>query len=82
MGNIGSDVTEEELRDAFGQFGPLESVRILHDRFCAFVNFISEEDAIIAKRDMQRQIMGSQYIVVNFRHSKTVRTERGPYLVM
>lgn len=72
VGNIGSDVTEDELTEEFEQFGPLESVRILHDRFCAFVNFIIEEDAIAAKHAMQGQILGSQYIVVNFRQTKAV----------
>jgi RNA recognition motif-containing protein len=72
VGNIGSDVTEQELKEEFEQFGPLERVRILHDRFCAFVNFIIEEDAIAAKEGMQAQIVGSQYIVVNFRQSKLV----------
>jgi RNA recognition motif-containing protein len=72
VGNIGTDVTEAELTEEFEQFGPLESVRILHDRFCAFVNFAVEEDAIAAKHGMQGQILGSQYIVVNFRQTKSV----------
>jgi RNA recognition motif-containing protein len=66
-------VTEQELKEEFEQFGPLESVRILHDRFCAFVNFITDEDAVAAKQGMQGQILGSQYIVVNFRQTKAVR---------
>lgn len=65
-------MTEEELMEEFCQFGPLESVRILHDRFCAFVNFEEEDDAVAARHGMQGQIIGSQYIVVNFRQSKSV----------
>eukprot|EP01133_Synstelium_polycarpum_P006787 gene6787-7890_t len=70
VGNIGLDVTEEELKTEFGIYGELESVRILHDRFCAFVNFKDASYAAIAKKNMHNQVLGSQFIVVNFRHPK------------
>ncbi len=67
VGNIGPDVSEEELEQEFGQFGKIESLRILHNRFCAFVNFEVEESAREAKKNLHGTIIGSQYIVIHYR---------------
>jgi len=67
VGNIGPDVSEEELEQEFGQFGKIESLRILHNRFCAFVNFETEEAAKEAKKNLHGTIIGSQYIVIHYR---------------
>lgn len=67
VGNIGPDVSEQELEQEFSQFGKLESIRILHDRFCAFVNFEEEICARKAKTTLQGTIIGSQYVVINYR---------------
>jgi RNA recognition motif-containing protein len=67
VGNIGPDVSEQELEQEFGQFGKIESLRILHNRFCAFVNFELEEAALNAKKNLHGTIIGSQYIVIHFR---------------
>jgi protein JSN1 len=45
VGNIGPDVTEKELGQEFSQYGKIESLRILHHRYCAFVNFEDEKSA-------------------------------------
>lgn len=45
VGNIGPDVTEKELAQEFSQYGKIESLRILHHRYCAFVNFEDENSA-------------------------------------
>jgi RNA recognition motif-containing protein len=71
VGNIGSDVTEEELTTEFSAYGKLESLRILHPRFCAFVNFEEEECAKKAKIGLQGTIIGSQYIVIKYRKPET-----------
>jgi len=67
VGNIGPEVTEEELSQEFGQFGKIESIRILHNRYCAFVNFEDEEAAKTAKQALHNTIVGSQYIVIHYR---------------
>lgn len=71
VGNIGPDVSEEELTQEFSTYGKLESLRILHHRFCAFVNFEDEECAKKAKTGLQGTIIGSQYIVIKYRKPET-----------
>lgn len=70
VGNIGPEVTEKDLEQEFSQFGKLESLRILHDRFCAFVNFEEEKSAREAKKHLQGTIIGSQYILINYRKTE------------
>ncbi|KAI9481043.1 MAG: armadillo-type protein [Benjaminiella poitrasii] len=41
--------TSTDLNNLFSQFGVVESIRLLPDRDCAFVNFASVEDAVRAK---------------------------------
>ncbi|KAI7905310.1 armadillo-type protein [Cokeromyces recurvatus] len=46
------DITSQtsiELNALFSQFGVVESIRLLPDRDCAFINFVTVEDAIRAK---------------------------------
>ena len=67
VGNIGSGVGEAELNAEFGRFGKIENIRILHNKFCAFVNFDIESNAQRAKKALNGAILGGQYIVVNYR---------------
>jgi len=75
VGNIGPQVTEEELQQEFGQFGKIESLRILHNRYCAFINFEEEKSAKEAKASLQGTIIGSQYIVINYRKASLSNTQ-------
>ncbi|PWN31086.1 hypothetical protein BDZ90DRAFT_230082 [Jaminaea rosea] len=47
--------TEKVLRRHFGEFGPLERVRVLTHRGCAFVTYSSEASAQFAKEAMSNQ---------------------------
>jgi len=67
VGNIGKDVTEEDLKSEFEAYGEIESVRILRDKYCAFVNFTEESNAKEAKRRLHNTIIGRQYISINYR---------------
>jgi len=78
VGNIGPEVSEEELTQEFTAYGKLESLRILHDRFCAFVNFEEEECAKRAKAGLNGTIIGSQYIVINYRKADSKPTPSTP----
>lgn len=74
VGNIGNNVSEEDLRREFGKFGKIESIRILHNRFCAFVNFENDDSAKEAKKNLNNSLIGGQYIVIHFRKpEQTVR---------
>ncbi|XP_067376354.1 uncharacterized protein zgc:123010 isoform X2 [Channa argus] len=51
VGNVTTELTEKHLCDLFQMYGEIESIRVLHDRFCAFVNF---RNAIMAARAMEK----------------------------
>ncbi len=67
IGNIGTEVTEKDIIQEFKAFGEIESLRVLPDKHCAFVNFVNEKSAVDAKAKLFGTILGSQYIVINFR---------------
>uniref|UniRef100_A0A3Q3KQI1 Uncharacterized protein n=1 Tax=Mastacembelus armatus TaxID=205130 RepID=A0A3Q3KQI1_9TELE len=39
VGNITFEVTEKDLVDLFKTFGEIESIKVLYERYCAFINF-------------------------------------------
>ncbi|KAL2083112.1 hypothetical protein ACEWY4_020885 [Coilia grayii] len=39
VGNVTTELTEKHLRDLFKTCGEIDSIRVLHERFCAFVNY-------------------------------------------
>ncbi|XP_076017037.1 uncharacterized protein LOC143008945 [Genypterus blacodes] len=51
VGNVTTELTEKHLWDLFKMCGEIESIRVLHERFCAFVNF---KDANMAARAMEK----------------------------
>jgi RNA recognition motif-containing protein len=67
VGNISPEVNEIMLENEFSKYGVVESLRILHNRYCAFVNFEKEESATQAKQNLHGATVGGQNIVVNYR---------------
>jgi protein JSN1 len=59
LGNLDSSVTAPDLIAIFSKYGTIESIRILPDRECAFVNFLTKEEALRAKDAFKTQ-MGSR----------------------
>ncbi|KAM9365283.1 uncharacterized protein KZ484_011457 [Pholidichthys leucotaenia] len=51
VGNVTTNITEECLWDLFKMYGDIDSIRVLHERFCAFVNF---KKAAMAARAMEK----------------------------
>ncbi|XP_036403360.1 uncharacterized protein zgc:123010 isoform X1 [Megalops cyprinoides] len=51
VGNVTAELTEKHLRDLFKTFGDIDSIRVLHERFCAFVNF---KNANMAARALEK----------------------------
>lgn len=39
VGNVTVELTKDDLWDLFQTFGEIKSIRVMHERFCAFVNF-------------------------------------------
>uniref|UniRef100_A0AAV2JK34 Uncharacterized protein n=1 Tax=Knipowitschia caucasica TaxID=637954 RepID=A0AAV2JK34_KNICA len=51
VGNVTTELTEKHILDLFKTCGEIESIRVLHERFCAFVNF---KDTNMAARAMEK----------------------------
>ena len=69
IGNIDDMLTEEALHNIFRPYGPIESVRILRDKDCAFVNYARVEDAIVAVGNTHGLTVGETTIKVGFGRS-------------
>ncbi|XP_034394397.1 hsp70-Hsp90 organizing protein 1-like isoform X2 [Cyclopterus lumpus] len=66
VGNITSEVTEKDVLDLFEMVGEIESVRVLHERFCAFVNFKNANVAAEALERLQGAELGSCRLVMRY----------------
>ncbi|XP_029962604.1 hsp70-Hsp90 organizing protein 2 [Salarias fasciatus] len=51
VGNVTTELSEKHLWDLFKTYGEIDSIRVLHDKFCAFVNF---KNASMAARAMEK----------------------------
>ncbi|XP_062375623.1 tetratricopeptide repeat protein 31 [Sardina pilchardus] len=51
VGNVTTELTEKHLWDLFKTCGEIDSIRVLHERFCAFVNF---KNASMASRALEK----------------------------
>lgn len=58
IGNVDATVSVDNLTQMFSVFGPIESVRLLLEKECAFVNFFHVEDAIRAKEEVLGRLGG------------------------
>ncbi|OXB54112.1 hypothetical protein ASZ78_002131 [Callipepla squamata] len=52
VGNITFRITKEVLQNCFGCFGQIQSIRMLPERYCAFINFQQKAAAEAAYRAM------------------------------
>ncbi|XP_033985944.1 hsp70-Hsp90 organizing protein 3-like isoform X1 [Trematomus bernacchii] len=66
VGNVTVEVTEKDLLDLFKMFGEVESIRVLHERFCAFVNFKNANMATRALEKLQGVEMGGSRLVMRY----------------
>nr|CAG8541077.1 14030_t:CDS:2 [Entrophospora candida] len=58
IGNIDPNLTTQDLMQLFSHYGGIESLRLLPDKECGFVNFVRVEDAIRAKDDIMNRLGG------------------------
>ncbi|KAI8977307.1 hypothetical protein BDF20DRAFT_874074 [Mycotypha africana] len=60
VGNIPANMNANVLRNIFGTFGVIESVRVLSHKNCGFINFEHQEDAVRARKALQnKEILGA-----------------------
>jgi RNA recognition motif-containing protein len=79
VGNLSSDVTGDDLRQAFEAFGQVESVNIITDKFSGesrgfgFVEMPSKDEATAAIADMNGKDIKGKAVNVNEAKPKTDR---------
>ncbi|KAJ3564475.1 hypothetical protein NP233_g8268 [Leucocoprinus birnbaumii] len=69
IGNLDSSVTSEQLIHVFAPYGAIESLRLLPEKECGFVNFVDQADAIRAKEDVLNRLGGN----INMPNGQLVR---------
>lgn len=83
VGNLSVNATEDELRDAFGQFGKVASVNIIKDRETgrprgfAFVDMTDGTEAATAIKELNLREIAGRSITVNEAKPKTDRPRAG-----
>ncbi|EEQ83277.1 differentiation regulator [Blastomyces dermatitidis ER-3] len=55
LGNLAEDVTEEELREDLGKFGPIDTIKIVKEKSIGFVHFLSISNAIKAVTQLPQE---------------------------
>lgn len=61
IGSIPSSTPTETLISIFAPFGPIESVRVLASKSCAFINFERLDDAMVAGKTLHgREVLGAE----------------------
>ena len=55
LGNLGDDVSEEELREDLGKFGPIDTIKIVKEKAIGFVHFLSIGNAIKAVTQLPQE---------------------------
>ncbi len=80
VGGIPWATTDEALKAAFDEFGPIEEANVVRERDTGrsrgfgFVTFETEEDAARAREAMHEQDLEGRQIKVDFATSKPTRT--------
>ncbi|KAF1375736.1 hypothetical protein PFLUV_G00223290 [Perca fluviatilis] len=73
VGNVTTQLTEKHLWDLFKVYGEIESIRVLHERFCAFVNFKNANMAARAMEKLNGYCIENTRLVVRYPDRRTQR---------
>ena len=82
IGNLAHDVTEDDLRNAFSEFGEVSSVKIIMDKFSrrskgfGFVEMPSNSEADQAIKALNGKAFNGRSIKVNQAEAKRKRPQR------
>ncbi|MFC1676327.1 RNA recognition motif domain-containing protein [Planctomycetota bacterium] len=83
VGNLLFDVSEEDLREAFKQFGEITEIRLIMDKFSGkskgfgFIEMPSKDEAEKAIEEMNGKEINGRALNVNEAKPKTDRGGRG-----
>ncbi|XP_066550010.1 stress-induced-phosphoprotein 1 isoform X2 [Amia ocellicauda] len=78
VGNVTTELKEKQLRDLFKSFGEIDSIRVLHERFCAFVNFKTAAMAARAMDQLQGVEVENTRLVIRYPDRRPQRTPPSP----
>nr|XP_015202309.1 PREDICTED: hsp70-Hsp90 organizing protein 3-like isoform X4 [Lepisosteus oculatus] len=78
VGNVTTDLKEKHLRDIFKSYGEIESIRVLHERFCAFVNFKLAPMAARAMEELQGVEIENTRLVIRYPERRPQRAPPSP----
>ena len=84
VGNLGPNVTEGELRDAFAQFGEVSNVKIIMDRFSgrskgyAFLEMPNNSEADVAIKALNKTMLGGKALAISQSVVTKKKDKRGP----
>lgn len=73
VGNVTAELTEKHLWDLFKTFGEIDSIRVLHERFCAFVNFRNTNMAARALEKLHGVELVNTRLVIRYPERRTQR---------
>jgi len=79
VGNLSRDITDEDLRQAFEEFGQVESINLIKDRFSGesrgfgFVEMPSKDEAQTAITEMNGKDLKGRVLNVNEAQPRTER---------
>jgi len=82
IGNLAYDVTEDDLRNAFSEFGEVSSVKIITDKFSGrpkgfgFVEMPDNSEADQAIKSLNGQVLNGRSIKVNQAEPRGKRPQR------
>ncbi|KAJ9600674.1 hypothetical protein L9F63_026188, partial [Diploptera punctata] len=66
VGNITQSVTEKQLIELFSRFGVVLSVRLLPEKFCAFINFRDKSAPGPAMKYLQGKEIGGEKLLIRY----------------
>ena len=76
VGNLPYSTTEDELRNLFDQFGPIEEVRVIQNKGFGFVD-VPEENVAAAIEATNGKELGGRTLTVNEARPRTEGGSRG-----
>ncbi|KAF3780586.1 RBP47B' Polyadenylate-binding protein RBP47B' [Nymphaea thermarum] len=76
VGGLDVNVSEDELRQIFGQFGDLVYVKIPPGRGCGFVQFVARNSAEEALQRLQGTLIGQQVVRLSWGRGPTTQSEQ------
>ncbi|KAL2968522.1 hypothetical protein AAZX31_15G033300 [Glycine max] len=84
VGNLDLNVSEEELKQNFLQFGEIVSVKVQSGKGCGFVQFGTRASAEEAIQKMQEKMIGQQVVRISWGRTLTARQViwHPPYMVI